>query len=197
MIKFVPVRSVWRWLVSQTYWRARLRKLGNRSVLFRPLMIVGARHIEIGERTSIREFARLEVISRAEVEWVPKLTIGSAVNIEQGVHIVCQCNVTIGDRVSITPYCCIVDTHHPYDSPDMPPKIGLRLPTDRSFVTIGEGTFIGAHSTILPNVTIGKGCIIGAGSVVTSDLPDYALVMGAPARIVKIFDPIGRTWTKT
>jgi acetyltransferase-like isoleucine patch superfamily enzyme len=187
---------VWRWLVTQWLWRLRLGALGRRSILFRPLLISGARRISIGTCTSIRDGARLEVVERADVDWTPSLRIGNHVNIEQGVHIVCHCEVTIGDHVSITPYCAIVDTDHPYDPPDALPKIGARLPLRRSRVVIGAGSFIGAHSMILPNVTIGRGCVVGAGSVVTRDLPDYCVAVGAPARIVKIYNPETKSWNK-
>jgi len=50
---------------------------------------------------------------------------------------------------------------------------------------IGDGTFIGTNSTILPRTRIGKWAIVGAGSVVTKDVPDYSVVVGNPARIVR------------
>jgi sugar O-acyltransferase (sialic acid O-acetyltransferase NeuD family) len=52
-------------------------------------------------------------------------------------------------------------------------------------VKIGEGTFIGAGTTIIPNVSIGKWCTIGAGSVIIKDVPDFAVVVGNPGRIIK------------
>jgi sugar O-acyltransferase (sialic acid O-acetyltransferase NeuD family) len=52
-------------------------------------------------------------------------------------------------------------------------------------VEIGEGTFIGAASTVLPNVKIGKWCVIGAGSVITQHIPDYSLVMGVPGKVIR------------
>jgi acetyltransferase-like isoleucine patch superfamily enzyme len=51
-------------------------------------------------------------------------------------------------------------------------------------IHVGERTFIGCNSTILPGVTIGKRCVIGAGSVVTKDVPDGTVVAGVPARVV-------------
>lgn len=51
-------------------------------------------------------------------------------------------------------------------------------------IRVGERTFIGCNSTILPGVTIGKRCVIGAGSVVTKDVPDGTVVAGVPARVV-------------
>jgi len=43
---------------------------------------------------------------------------------------------------------------------------------------------IGSNATILPNVTIGQGAMVGAGAVVTRDVPDYAIVLGNPARVI-------------
>ena len=52
-------------------------------------------------------------------------------------------------------------------------------------VTVGDGTFIGTNATILPRLRIGKWVTIGAGAVVTSDVPDYATVVGNPARVIR------------
>ena len=52
-------------------------------------------------------------------------------------------------------------------------------------VVVGEGSLIGAGSIILPEVSIGKWAIIGAGAVVTKDVPDYAVVYGNPAKIIR------------
>jgi sugar O-acyltransferase (sialic acid O-acetyltransferase NeuD family) len=57
-------------------------------------------------------------------------------------------------------------------------------------VKIGSFTQIGANSTILPDITIGENVIIGAGSVVTKDVPDNCMVLGVPARVIKLIDPI-------
>jgi acetyltransferase EpsM len=53
-------------------------------------------------------------------------------------------------------------------------------------VQVGEGTLIGAGSTIIPGIKIGKWCTIGAGTVVINDIPDYAVVVGNPGKIIKI-----------
>ena len=50
---------------------------------------------------------------------------------------------------------------------------------------IKQFSIIGANSTLLPGITIGKHSLVGAGSVVTKDVPDYAVVAGNPARIIK------------
>ncbi|MBI4931495.1 MAG: acyltransferase [Bacteroidetes bacterium] len=50
-------------------------------------------------------------------------------------------------------------------------------------VIIGEYTFIGAKSTILPNIKIGKGCLIAAGTLVNKSVPDFSIVVGNPGMI--------------
>ncbi|UII23889.1 acetyltransferase [Fulvivirga ligni] len=52
-------------------------------------------------------------------------------------------------------------------------------------IKIGEGTLIGSGSVVIPNITVGKWVTIGAGCVVTEDIPDYAVVVGNPGKIIK------------
>jgi acetyltransferase-like isoleucine patch superfamily enzyme len=53
-------------------------------------------------------------------------------------------------------------------------------------VRIGDWADIGTNATILPGVTIGKGSIIGAGAVVVEDVPDFAVVAGVPAKLLRM-----------
>lgn len=52
-------------------------------------------------------------------------------------------------------------------------------------IKLHDDVWVGANSVILPDVTIGEGAVIGAGSIVTKDVPEYAIVAGNPARILK------------
>jgi len=53
------------------------------------------------------------------------------------------------------------------------------------YVNVGEGANIGAASVVIPGVKIGKWSTLGAGSVVVSDIPDYSVAVGCPARVIK------------
>jgi sugar O-acyltransferase (sialic acid O-acetyltransferase NeuD family) len=52
-------------------------------------------------------------------------------------------------------------------------------------VAVGEGTFIGAGAIVIPFKKVGAWCVVGAGSVVIDDIPDYSVVVGNPARVIK------------
>jgi acetyltransferase-like isoleucine patch superfamily enzyme len=56
---------------------------------------------------------------------------------------------------------------------------------DSKDVLLREGCWIGANTVILPGVTIGKNAVVGASSVVTKSIPDYAIAVGNPARVIR------------
>ena len=59
--------------------------------------------------------------------------------------------------------------------------------------TIGDGTLVGIQAVVLNRARIGKNCIVGAGSVVTEgkEFPDYSLIIGSPAKVVRTLDDAG------
>ena len=84
--------------------------------------------------------------------------------------------ITIGNEVTITPGCRLLA----HDA-----SVGYLTKSTRvGVVEIGDHSFIGADTTILPNVRIGEWCIIGAGSVVTKDIPPHSVAAGNPARVI-------------
>lgn len=111
---------------------------------------------------------------------------GSGIKIGNGSGIGANAQIrgklTIGDNVMMGPDVVILTTNHRFDRIDVP--IGKQGNTDEP-VTIGNDVWIGQRAMIMPGVNIGNGCIIAAGAVVTKNVPDYAIVGGVPARVIK------------
>jgi acetyltransferase-like isoleucine patch superfamily enzyme len=175
------------------FYRLVFQRFGSGSYIRNPLLILNSGCISIGDRVAIREGARLEVV-RSNQNHAPQMIIENDTSIEQNVHIVCHCRVRIGSNVSITGNCAIVDIAHPFSDIRDPRKIGARIAEEESFVEIGDGSFIGFGSVILPNVKIGTHVVIGANSVVTRDIPDYSVAAGVPAVVLKRYDFERQLW---
>jgi acetyltransferase-like isoleucine patch superfamily enzyme len=180
-------------LKGMLYYRRIFGSFGSGSRLYEPMLVSNPRFIHIGHNVSIRQGARIEVIC-SNNKRTPALTIGNNVNIEQNVHLVCHSKLIIGNDVSITGNCAIVDVTHPYLNIHDPKKIGDRILDEDSFVEIGDGSFLGFGTLVLPNVRVGKYCVIGAHSVVTKDVPDYCVVAGNPAKILRRYDKTLGEW---
>ncbi len=180
-------------LKSALYYRHVFGSFGAGSVLYKPMLLSNPRYMHVGRNVTIRRGARLEAVV-SDANHPPELRIGNDVNLEQNVHIICHSKVTIGDQVSITGHCAIVDVTHPYQDVDDPIKIGDRILEERSFVEIGNKSFLGFGTVVLPNVRIGQNCVVGAQSLITRDVPDYSVVVGNPARLKRHYDADAKEW---
>lgn len=101
---------------------------------------------------------------------------------EVGTNCVIQSNTVIGDYVIMGPDVKIYTKNHGFSRTDIP--IALQ-PEVAEKVVIKNDVWIGANVIILPDVEIGSHVIIAAGAVVTKNIPDYAIVAGIPAKIIK------------
>ena len=122
----------------------------------------------------------------------PSLCFGDYVWIGRDCHFGCSYNIHIGNYVTFGPFCHISDRNHGYK--DVYTPISLQPENAKKPVIIDDETWIGFGSQIMAGVHIGRHCVIGAGSIVTKDIPDYCVVVGNPARIVKRYDINKKEW---
>jgi len=130
----------------------------------------------------------------AFVHVLPGARIGADCNICD--HVFIENDVVIGDRVTIKCGVQVWDGVRLEDdvmvgpnatfTNDMYPR--SKQPFELKSTVVKAGASIGANATILCGITIGRGAMVGAGSVVTRDVPDRALVVGNPARVVRYLE---------
>jgi maltose O-acetyltransferase len=129
------------------------------------------------------------------------LEMGRNVRVHQNVHFGSGAGLRIGDNSALAPDCwiasdttigsdvmmapevTILSSTHGTDSTEIPMRL-QRQPPKRP-VVIGDDVWLGTRIIVLPGVRIGSHSIVGAGSVVTKDVPDYAIVAGNPARVIR------------
>lgn len=112
----------------------------------------------------------------------PKVSLGdySGIGINAKIYGACS----IGTHVMMGTDVTIISRNHRYDDTSIPMMYqGFE---QEKPVVIGNDVWIGDRAVIMPGVRIGDGCIIAAGAVVTHDVPDYAVVGGVPAKIIKM-----------
>jgi UDP-2-acetamido-3-amino-2,3-dideoxy-glucuronate N-acetyltransferase len=141
-------------------------------------------NVEIGEGTKVWHFSHIQSGSKIGKKCVFGQNVNVGNNVTIGDYCKVQNNVSIYEGVTLEDYVfCgpsmvftnILDPKCKY------PQVGAQFYVK---TLVKEGASIGANATIVCGNTLGKHCMIGAGSVVTKDVPDYALVIGTPGRVV-------------
>ncbi|KAI9659341.1 MAG: hypothetical protein M1821_001599 [Bathelium mastoideum] len=119
------------------------------------------------------------------MDYGTNVKLGKGVYINVNCVIIDTCLVTIGARTLFAPNVSIYSGTHP-TNPEL--RDGMKGPENGKEVHVGEDVWIGGNVVILPGVRVGRGATLGAGSVVTKDVPDYTIVVGNPARILRRVD---------
>lgn len=130
-------------------------------------------------------FSRVEFLGKATIEPYcrisgdPMILIGDNFYMNAGCHILG--NISFGRDVMIGPKTVIWGRDHGIEL-GLPMKEQRHLKQD---IIIGNDVWIASSVTILKGVNIGDGAVIGAGSVVTKDIPEYAIAVGNPAKVIR------------
>ncbi len=141
-------------------------------------------NVEIGEGSKIWHFSHVQSGAKIGKKCILGQNVNVGNNVVIGNFVKIQNNVSVYEGVTLEDYVfCgpsmvftnILDPRSKY------PQVGAKyyIPT-----LVKEGASLGANSTIVCGHTIGRFAFVGAGAVVTMDVPDFALVVGNPARII-------------
>ncbi len=138
---------------------------------------VGGGNIELGDGVHLHRGTALQT------------GMGGSVVIGNDTHIQPRCqlsaykgSINIGSQVEIAPNC----SFYPYDHGVAVGKpIGRQVLQAGAGIVIGDGVWLGVGVIVLNGVRIGKGAVIGAGSVVSKDIPDMAIAVGVPAKVIR------------
>jgi acetyltransferase-like isoleucine patch superfamily enzyme len=114
------------------------------------------------------------------------VSIGDRCLIGRGSGIVAHRSIEIGDDVWTGHNVYLTDMNHGYEDVELPISVQNQ---PEAPVSIGDGSWLGHGVVVLPGARIGRHVVIGANSVVTGEIPDFSVAVGAPARVIRVHHP--------
>jgi len=177
------------WYFQTFFLRLQIKKIGLLSYMGRPLFIYNGRRISIGNKVRIFPGARLEVHGNGEIILEDGISVG------QNLHIIsADERLVVGKDTTISANVFISNVDHDYQ------VLNLHILRQQYLLkptAIGENCFIGYGAVIQPGTILGRQCIIGANSVVKGVFPDFCVIAGVPAKIIKRYNTNTQTWERT
>jgi len=188
------------YVLRKRFYRGLFNNVGSGVIFGKGLVLRHPGKITLGNRVAVDDYSLLDASGTADQEIeigddvivsrncviqakLGPVAIGNKTDIGCNTIITSCSGISIGKSVLIAGNCYIGGGRYVSDQLDIPMmEQGMY---SKGKVVIGEGAWLGAGATVLDGVQVGVGCIVGAGAVVTKDLPDYAIAVGTPAKIIK------------
>lgn len=165
------------------------KSLGLVSYIGAPIFFTGLKSVRIGKRFRLYPGWRIEALQNGTIEIEEDVSAG------QGLHLISLgSKLQIGRGTVISTDVLITNSDHDYCQLDVPV---YKQPMLNKATVIGENCFIGAGAKLLAGTVLGRQCIVGANAVIKGHYPDYCVIAGNPAKIVKRFDNVSKQWIRT
>lgn len=163
-----------------------IHKKGNKSVICKNVRLDVLPHNQfiLGQESTIEDFS---VVNNG----VGDVHIGERSRVGIGNTIIGP--VQIENDVILAQNVVLSGLNHEYQDVTTPIH---KQPITKKKITVKTGAWIGANAVVTAGITIGKNSVVAGGSVVTKDVPDYTVVGGNPARVLKQFNFETNTWEK-
>lgn len=176
--------------------RYGFRRFGSGSIIKPfPGRIHGAKYVSIGDECFFG--SGLTIVASDEFmgkKHQPDCTFGDRCGFGADFVLSCTNTIRIGNDVIGSARVFIGDSYHGYEAAGVPVK---RQPmSGEAPVSIGDGSFLGIGSVVLPGTTLGRGCYVGANAVVRGHFDDYTVIAGNPGRAIRVYDPEQSAWAR-
>lgn len=193
MMTGLRLRDALRGRVFRLLFARQFGGWGRQTLIVAPIAIEGTQRIHLGANVYVAAQTCLAATLHTGAA-VCRLEIGDGSRIGRFNHIYATRRISIGRKVLTANGVYISDNLHGYR--DITTAVLDQPITQTRDVAIGDGSWIG-HNACVVGASIGRHCIVGANAVVTRDIPDYCVVVGAPAVIIKRYDAARGDWFAT
>lgn len=177
------------WYIKTIFSKFQYGRVGAHSYIGKTIFIQRKKNLYIGQNVRIYPGMRVEQTLKNA-----KVVIEDNVSIGQNFHVVSyDKELRIGANTTISGNVFISNVNHDYH------EIGVHILEQKMIeenTKIGENSFIGYGAVILPGTVLGKQCIVGANSVVKGIFPDYCVIAGNPARIIRKYNEEVQEWQR-
>lgn len=176
-----------KWFLSALFLSFFVKNIKFPTYFSFPIFAIGLSKVSIGRKVRIFPGSRFEVHGDGYIK------IGNNVGIGQNFHITSAGILNIGDDTVISANVFVTNIDHNYKNINTPilEQSNTILETE-----IGSRCFIGIGVAIQAGTKLGNHCIVGSNSVVRGDFPDYSVIAGVPAKVIKKYNFETNTWDR-
>jgi acetyltransferase-like isoleucine patch superfamily enzyme len=166
----------WKTHGTGRFERHELAAVGSGVVIEETVFIFNPAYVRLGDHVYVGHRAMLKGDTRNE------LVVGDGSWIGEDCYLHAAGGIQIGRDVGLAPRAMILTSIHAETPPGTPIMHGA---LELAGVAIGDGSDIGLGAIVLPGTRLGEGVLVGAGAVVKGEFPDYSVIAGVPARVLR------------